>query len=565
MNAETTEDSGPANGQRVSVYSTRRVLTLLAFAATAVITPMLFVGQASGHDFEFHLASWLDVAGQWREGILYPRWAEWANWGFGEPRFIFYPPLSWIAGAALGSLLPWRIVPGAFIWLAIMIAGLGVWRLARDWLPGSQAAAAAIFFAVNPYHLVMVYYRSDFAELLASALFPWMVSAALRLPKIGWRGVPTLAIAFAAIWLSNAPAAVIATYSLVLVFVVGATLRRSVWPLFHGGAAMAAGFGLAAFYILPAAWERQWVQIAQVVADNLRPEQNFLFTHANDPDFVLFNWKVSGVAMEVMLVAGISAVVTARLRRRFEDLWWIFLALGTLSVLLMFRPSAFVWRRLPELHFVQFPWRWLVPLDLVFALFAAAAMGRMRRPWVLTVVVLGAIGASAALIVPDAWWDSEDIPVIAAGIGSDQGYEGTDEYAPLASNPYSLPQSAPRIAKVDPETQSIVPARGVRVHVETWTAERRVLPGESATAIDLAPRLLNYPAWEVRLDGESVPAASAPETGQILVPVPAGRHRIELQFRRTWDRTAGAAISAFAAALLIATTAFFRRGKKPLA
>ena len=236
-------------GDRNSSPSAGFAYLLIVIAASAVVAPMLFLGNASGHDFGFHLASWMDVAGQWRQGIVYPRWAEWANWGFGEPRFIFYPPASWTLGAALGSVLPWRMVPGAFIWLTLVLSGVSMWRLAREWLPSSQAIAAAVIFLVNPYQLVVVYYRSDFAELLASALFPLLIFGALRVIRDGWgrswHGIPFLAVTFAGIWLSNAPAAVIATYSLVLLLVVGCALQRNFRPLIVGGTAMAFGFGLA--------------------------------------------------------------------------------------------------------------------------------------------------------------------------------------------------------------------------------------------------------------------------------------------------------------------------------
>jgi hypothetical protein len=554
---------------------------LIVIAASAVVSPMFFLGNASGHDFGFHLASWMDVAGQWREGIVYPRWAEWANWGFGEPRFIFYPPASWTIGAALGCVLPWRMVPGAFIWLALILSGVSMWRLAREWLPSSQAIAAAVLFVVNPYQLVVVYYRSDFAELLASALFPLLVLGALRVIRDGWgrswHGIPFLAVAFAAIWLSNAPAAVIATYSLALLLVVGCALQRNFRPLIDGGTAMAFGFGFAAFYILPAAFEQRWVQIAQVMSENLSYAQNFIFTHSIDPEFALFNWKVSGVALGMMLLGGVAAVFSARCRREYSLLWWMMLALTAASIILTLPASVWLWRYLPKLQYVQFPWRWLVPLAIPYSFFLASAIGRSRRPWISYVALGVVIAAAATAFVSDAWWDSADVPTLAAAIRSGHGYEGTDEYAPVGCDHYNLPgailnpdspdvfdenPAPPLVEQFNPESEEIVSRSGVKTHIDRWLANEKLFYAETIEETAIALRLVNYPAWQVLVDGASSKAISAPETAQILVRIPAGSHRVEARFRRTPDRTAGAAISFLSALLLLSSTIFVKRRRQ---
>ena len=65
-------------------------------------------------------------------------------------------------------------------------------------------------------------------------------------------------------------------------------------------------------------------------------------------------------------------------------------------------------------------------------------------------------------------------------------------------------------------------------------------------------RLLNYPAWQVALDGSPVEVSSEPATGQMLIPIPAGTHRVVVRLGRTWDRTVGGIISLlFLLALLI--------------
>ncbi len=97
---------------------------LILLAAAVAIAPQLVHGNSCGHDFDFHLVSWLDCLNSWRHGIFYPHWAPSANFGAGEPRFVFYPPLTWMLGATLGLALPWPLVPIALTFLLLAATGL---------------------------------------------------------------------------------------------------------------------------------------------------------------------------------------------------------------------------------------------------------------------------------------------------------------------------------------------------------------------------------------------------------------------------------------------------------
>lgn len=554
----------------------RIALPWIAAAATLVISPMLWLSQASGHDFEFHVASWMDVALQWRAGVLFPRWAVWANYGFGEPRFIFYPPASWMLGAGLGTILPWRMVPGAMVWLSLMLAGLSMFYLARRWMPRSAAVAAAVFYAVNPYHLLIVYFRSDFAELIASALFPLAFSFALddELPRL--RRIAAFAATFAAIWLCNAPAAVIATYSLGAFIGFRALRGKSFRILLDGAASLVAGFGLAAFYILPAAFERRWVNIEAVLPPELRPENNFLFARSNDADFVRFNWNVSVVAVGVVAFCLLVTIAARRARHLPAAAWEPFAFLAALSAGMMLPVTEFAWRFAPELRFVQFPWRWLTPLNVCCWFFFAAATARplhgmvsraaspdaptlrWRIHWAWVAAALS-LALTAAAMIHTCWWDSVDIPILRHAISSGRGYEGTDEYSPLGCDRYSLPEHSPRVTFSNAGAN----AQGHAVGITQWGPEEKEIQVTTARPATMAVKLIRYPAWKAEINGRPANIQSRQKTAQILLALPAGKNVVRLRFTRTPDRTAGGAISvAVAAALLCAAFAEkFRRRK----
>jgi hypothetical protein len=529
-----------------------------------VIAPFFWLGNASGHDFGFHAASWMDVAGQWKEGIFFPRWTEWANHGFGEPRFIFYPPLSWMLGAALSLVVPWNTVPGVFIVIAQTMAGVCGFALARRFLPVSAALFGAACYAANPYALLIVYMRSDFAELLACALMPLVVLTALQLCELRRsrrsslpRALAFFAVTFAAVWLSNAPAGVIASYSVALIFAWSAIGEKSLRPLWRGAGGLALGFGLTGFYLLPAAYEQGWVNIAQALSSGLQPSDNFLYTMTNDPEHNVFNWIASSVAIVLLVVTGIAAIAAHRGAAQEEEsgearkLWRVLLLLSAAATILMIRPSSVFWEHLPKLRFVQFPWRWMAILAAAYGYFLAAAMTRQRRGWIWGAAVIVVIGGTATFLVRSAWWDSEDIPVLQEAIANDQGFEGTDEYDPAGDDHYNLPEKALQV-QVLPAEESEGRTPKAEIHIERWTAEERNLRITSSEPVRVALRLLNYPAWHVEVNGKAVTPQHAETSGQMILLLSPGPQRITAKFVRTPDRKLGIAVSLVAMLTLLA-------------
>src|SRR5256884_1215603 len=120
--------------------------------------------------------------------------------------------------------------------------------------------------------------------------------------------ISIFAFLFACIWLCNAPAGVIASYSMALLFVWAAIRAKSLAPVWRGACGLTLGFGLAGFYLVPALYEQRWVNIRQALSPGLEPAQNFLYTTLGDPEHNAFNWVASSVAMLLMALTTIAAL-----------------------------------------------------------------------------------------------------------------------------------------------------------------------------------------------------------------------------------------------------------------
>jgi len=570
----------------------------ILIAAAVATSPELIRGNSCGHDFDFHLVSWLDCVNSWRHGILYPHWAPSANYGAGEPRFVYYPPLTWMLGAALGLLLPWHMVPIALTFLLLTGTGLATRALALEALgdaPATLAGCAALF---SGYALFTVYERAAFPESAGGIWLPLLLLFVLRdhnssgsLARRTFDGsTAPLAVALAGCWLSNLPLGVIAAYLLAGVALLWAAVNRSWAPTIRAAVAGVLGFGLSAVGWLPAAWERSWVDARHAMDDpGSRIGDSWLFSRHAGQWFVLHDQvlrQVSWIAVSMIAVALIGIMVClgrGRLpiqRSSGSRRWWIPLAAIPVVVLFLQLPdSRQVWLLLPELRFLQFPWRFLEAVEAPMAIFFIAAIWFSTRPGrALVAAVCSAVFLAMTLLAGNAFflvcYPEDTVASTLADYDAGTGFEGMNEYEPPGSDNSTIATGLPDacvvsdpsvvLGKPDPDDPDSNPmwspdqgsckatfmASGDRSN-----PEHRRIHASIAQPGYLVLRLLSFPAWRIRVNGELVNGdrtrdLPTRDDGLIFVHVPQGEVDLTIDWMTTPDVLDARCVSALSVLLL---------------
>lgn len=558
----------------------RRRSLIFACAAIAVL-PLAWRGTTCGHDFDFHLQSWLEVIHHWREGILYPHWDASANYGAGEPRFVFYPPVSWLLGALIGIVLPWTWTQVAFTLIAFIGCGLSFYTMAREWMTDDAATVSACIYLLNPYLMFVAYERTAYGEMLSATLLPLLVLYALRQKA----SLLPLSFVIATLWLTNAPSAVMGCYLLALLVLIAAIRDRSYALIPRSVGAVALGLGLAAFYIVPAIYEQHWVEITRAIAPGMRVEDSFLFGHTGESfhDHVLHT--ASWIAV-ILLAATVVAALLSWRDKRPNQLRAPLIATLIAVCILLLPFSDILWRHAPELKFLQFPWRWLLVLGLIMATFIGlslrgslleAATRKTIRTRAISMLALAVVMSSLAAFI--FWQPCDDEDNIAAQRSTfrDTGFEGTDEYTVGNADNGDIQQDLPpvRILKTEdsdeadssieenpewqPNTADTVDAR---LNINHWTSESKEVAVRLSTPAFAVFRLMDYPAWQVQVNGKAVSARPRRDDGLLAIPLDPGQSVITVRYTSTRDVELGRAPSLLALCVVIAVLTETKRRRR---
>lgn len=526
------------------------------------------------HDLHVHLRWLQHFYLHLSEGSWYPRWLAELNYGYGSPAFVFYPPAVVYFGSVFKALgfNTERSMALVMLW-ASFAAGLGfyLYGLLR-WRSGI-ALLGAVAYMSAPYLIYNTYHRGAMAEVLATSLLPFglfLTDRALR----GRRGWLALTLFFALLSLTHLPSLLlyVAAWS-IYVLSYAAVCRLPLKKLFKAGTAAALGFGLSAFYLVPAILEKKLVNL-----NSMRKVSGGFMAHfvpfgrnLPEPLVPIFWYGLISALVGLSIAVALGVPKSTWVRRSWP---WL-LGLG-ITVYFMTPLSRRLWAASPTLQMVQFPWRLMGVFSLIYAGVIALALDSIwtslsqRRPHLwrhgLAVALLlgllvwnwqyayalvgrypgfyapGDLTEARASHRPEAkFFDAMTLTLLDPHLN-----QSVDVPEYLPRHPITTDLVPPPLAAQPPVT---VAAGHANLTISRWQGNYRRVLVQANEPIKLHFRTYDYPAWHAYVDGAAT-AIEPTDKGLIGLAVEPGEHTVEVRYQATSASRLGTGVSGLSAFMI---------------
>jgi len=220
----------------------------------------------------------------------------------------------------------------------------------------------------------------------------------------------------------------------------------------------------------------------------------------------------------------------------------------------MTKYSEPIGRLIPKIEIGVYSWRMMTLTSFAVAMLAGACFEvcrgrpaclprpRKSRIWgrhaglPLPLPIVASLMILIGALAMSAWY-------VAWPMWRSQSFEPKPEHYNFATLPRGVPREAP------PMDRTQLAAGNGRVAIEHWAPELRRLRVDMEKPDQLQFRASNFAGWTATIDGGLVEIKEG-AAKNIVIDLPAGAHRVELELRSTPVRRAGDAITILSLALL---------------
>lgn len=528
-------------------------LVVVAAVGIAALLPAIIYGVPVGSvaDQPHHYRLALPFYEAVRAGTIYPGWLAESTGGYGDVSFRFYPPATYYL-LALTRALAGNWYGGSLIAFALlsMTGGLGVYFWARAFLPPKLAVWAGIFFTFMPYHINEIYQAFMLPEYAGCAVLPFAFAFVERVCREGrTRHIVGLAVAYTLLILTHLPLTVIGSLAL-FVYALLRLERANFWTtILRLTLGVMLGLAASAFYWTTLVAELHWIG-----ANNVHPDQwydyhfNFLFWKSVEG---APNWWANILALATfIMILPATFILRRALKGRIHKGISAVILLMLVSVFMTLPISLPVWRVVPMLKEVQFPWRWLAVTSMAGSVALSASIPYWMEKAVSKSRPLALIAAGIVLITLTF--------TLSQPLRDAKYFTRTEFQTFLQTIPGSaaLAYWLPVWASDQPrKMESEVEAANRSCAIKSWQPEARSFEISAGAETEARVRTFYYPYWTALADGHQLETRPA-EDGALLIKLPAQAVSVELKFQEPARTRYSAAIAAFGWTLIFALFIF---------
>ena len=303
----------------------------------------------------------------WDGGALWPRWHTLAFQGYGYPVLSYQAPLLYFLTAALSYVTPGLMVAykGVML-LACLLYGVGMYLWTRDLLGPRGAVLASAAYVFATFRFRELYFVGGYSQFLAFGLYPLVLYFFKRLAATPSRGYFLGAVlSLAAVLMShNISAMLFAPMLGVYGLGMAIAYRRSgAWRRLALAGAL--GLAVSAVFWLPAVGEMRFTRTQVLTQGYWDVREHFLQAGEFLAESPLLDDRAANPSMPFnfgrlhLILAGLGVLTLLRRSRRPLLRFHILFALAAvlIAAFMMLPASYEIWRVVPLIKYVEYPWR----------------------------------------------------------------------------------------------------------------------------------------------------------------------------------------------------------------
>ncbi|MEK7580952.1 MAG: 6-pyruvoyl-tetrahydropterin synthase-related protein [Patescibacteria group bacterium] len=498
--------------------------------------------------FESHDGEWMIIRfSAFHQALVsgqFPvRYVDRLNNNYGYPVLNFLYPLPFYL-AEIPKLLGFNFTNSIKIIFAVstLVSTLAMFAaLSQRFSRGASFVGSFVYLFI-PYRFVDLYVRGSLGENLSFAIIPLALLSIFKIAKNSHIFYPFLSISVALLILSHNVIAFLFLPVLTAISLIEIK-KDKIKALF----AIILGVLMSTFFWFPALYDLQYVRLSQMRVANpiehLIPLTKIIYSQWN---FGSVPGQLNGFSAQLGVITALMICISIFIKIRKKDyskLETFAIVVIIVSAFLISDVSSVVWKKIPLIDIIQFPWRLLSLVVFSTAILSAYCIEKINKP-ILTVGIVFLVFAlvisytkpKGFLNYPDSYYSTNEASTTVL-----------DEYMPLwvKGNPQRVySKIIPGLFSI---SGSIIKSADYSVRINVW----------EDTKLKIAT--IYFPGFIATIDGKPTPI-SYDSDGLINIQLPKGDHEVIIKYGKSPIHLASELISLTAS--FIVGILFFRLWQK---